>query len=118
MVSNERTVAPGYWRCGCTVRAVSAILLTGGTVRTLDDARPVADELLVVGDRIAERCDTEPQRIDLRGGCVVPGFTDSHTHFPTWAMAQGQVRLEGARTIEEALDHGSVAAPPPPAARR
>ena len=25
-----------------------------------------------------------------------PGFTDSHVHFPSWALAQRQVRLEGS----------------------
>jgi predicted amidohydrolase YtcJ len=44
-----------------------------------------------------------PERVDLGGRCVLPGFTDSHVHFPTWALAQRQVRLEGARTLDEAL---------------
>ncbi len=26
---------------------------------------------------------------------MLPGFTDSHVHFPTWALAQHEVRLEG-----------------------
>ena len=41
--------------------------------------------------------------VDLGGRCVVPGFTDAHVHFPTWAVAQRQVRLEGTRSLEEAL---------------
>ncbi|MDX6478047.1 MAG: hypothetical protein QOG29_634, partial [Gaiellaceae bacterium] len=44
-----------------------------------------------------------PETIDLGGRCVLPGFNDSHVHFPTWAVAQGQVRLESARTLEEAV---------------
>ena len=32
-----------------------------------------------------------------------PGFTDSHTHFPTWALARSEVRLEGTASLEEAL---------------
>ena len=44
-----------------------------------------------------------PERIDLGGRCVVPGFTDSHVHFPTWSLAQRQVRLEGAGSLDEAL---------------
>lgn len=48
--------------------------------------------------------------VDLQGGCVLPGFNDAHVHFPTWAMAQRQVRLEGAATIEEAVERVAQAA--------
>jgi predicted amidohydrolase YtcJ len=34
---------------------------------------------------------------------VVPGFSDAHVHFPTWSLAQHQVRLEGAEGLDEAL---------------
>jgi predicted amidohydrolase YtcJ len=50
------------------------------------------------------------QDVDLRGGCVLPGFNDAHVHFPTWAMAQRQVRLEGAPTIEAAVERVAEAA--------
>src|SRR5207247_3359718 len=33
----------------------------------------------------------------------LPGFNDSHVHFPTWALAQRQVRLEGAASLDEVL---------------
>ena len=29
-----------------------------------------------------------PERVDLGGRCVLPAFTDSHVHFPTWALAR------------------------------
>ena len=94
------------------------ILLTGGTIRTMDPARPLADELLVAGERIADRCAAEPERVELGGACVLPGFTDSHTHFPTWAAAQQQIRLEGAPTLDAALDRVAAAARAlPPGAR-
>jgi predicted amidohydrolase YtcJ len=34
---------------------------------------------------------------------VLPGFTDSHVHFPTWAVAQHEVRLDWCRSLDEAL---------------
>src|SRR3954452_8914225 len=83
---------------------VTATRLTGGTIRTMDAGRPVADELLVEGARIVDRTAATPAEVDLRGACVLPGFNDAHVHFPTWSAAQQQVRLEGTRTIEEALD--------------
>ena len=36
-----------------------------------------------------------PEVTDLGGLVVVPGFTDSHVHFPTWALAQNEVNLDG-----------------------
>ncbi|HET8557821.1 MAG TPA: amidohydrolase, partial [Gaiellaceae bacterium] len=45
-----------------------------------------------------------PETVDLGGRCVLPGFTDSHVHFPTWALARNDVRLHGCASLAEALD--------------
>ena len=45
-----------------------------------------------------------PETVDLGGRCVLPGFTDSHVHFPTWAVAQHEVKLDGCASLDEALD--------------
>jgi predicted amidohydrolase YtcJ len=85
------------------------VILENGVVRTLDPSLPLARALAVAGDRVAGGVGTHetalpsPERVDLGGRCVVPGFTDSHVHFPTWALAQREVRLEGTRTLDEAL---------------
>src|SRR4051812_25639655 len=89
---------------------MTAIRLTGGTIRTMDPAEPVAAELLVDGGRVVRRSRAEAAEVDLRGRCVLPGLNDAHVHFPTWSAAQHQVRLEDARTIEEALDRVAAAA--------
>jgi predicted amidohydrolase YtcJ len=52
--------------------------------------------------------------IDLGDRCVVPGFTDSHVHFPTWSLGLRQARLEGARSLEEALERVVAARPQVP----
>jgi len=86
------------------------VILENGTVRTLDASLPVASALAIAGDRIAggvgphETALASPDAVDLGGRCVVPGFTDAHVHFPTWALARREVRLENTRTLEEALD--------------
>ncbi len=67
-------------------------------------------ELCVEGDRIAARGARPARTIDLAGACVLPGLNDAHVHFPTWAVAQQQVRLEGARTVGETLDRVAAAA--------
>jgi predicted amidohydrolase YtcJ len=81
------------------------VVLHGGTVRTMDPARPLARTLVIEGDRIAA-LDAEPagaERIDLDGGCVLPGFTDAHVHFPTWAVFRREPQLHGTRSRDEVL---------------
>ncbi len=85
------------------------MILENGVVRTMEPSLPLARGLAIAGERIAGGVGTHetalpgPDRIDLGGRCVVPGFTDSHVHFPTWAIAQREVRLEGTRSLEEAV---------------
>src|SRR5213080_1849329 len=92
------------------------MILENGTVRTLDASLPTARALAIAGDTIAggvgthERALATPERIDLGGRCVLPGFNDSHVHFPTWALAQKHVRLEGATTLDETLERIAAAA--------
>src|SRR5438132_256127 len=87
----------------------------------MDASLPAARALAVAGDRIAggvgvhETALASPDFFDLGGRCVLPAFTDSHVHFPTWAVARREVRLEGARSLEEALARVSAAAADVPA---
>ena len=93
------------------------VMLHGGTVRTMDPARPLARSLVIEGDRIAA-LDSEPagaERIDLDGGCVLPGFTDSHVHFPTWAVTRRELHLHGTR--DDVLAQVAAAVPAVPAGR-
>jgi predicted amidohydrolase YtcJ len=93
------------------------VVLHGGTVRTMDPARPLARSLVIEGDRIAA-LDSEPagaERIDLDGGCVLPGFTDSHVHFPTWAVTRRELQLHGTR--DDVLAQVAAAVPAVPAGR-
>jgi predicted amidohydrolase YtcJ len=86
------------------------MILENGVVRTMDPSLPIARALAIAGSRVAGGVGTHetalPTRdvVDLGGRCVVPGFTDSHVHFPTWSLAQRDVRLEGASRLEEALE--------------
>ena len=93
------------------------VVLHGGTVRTMNPARPLARSLVIEGERIAA-LDSEPagaERIDLDGGCVLPGFTDSHVHFPTWAVTRRELRLHGSR--DDVLAQVAAAVPAVPAGR-
>jgi predicted amidohydrolase YtcJ len=86
------------------------VILENGTVRTLDPSLPLARSLAIAGERIAggvgthETAFASPDVVDLGGRTVLPGFTDSHVHFPTWALAQRQAKLDGCASLAEALD--------------
>ena len=79
------------------------MILENGVIRTLDPSLPESRALAIAGDRIAggvgvhETALASPETIDLGGRCVLPGFTDSHVHFPTWAVAQHEIKLDGFR---------------------
>jgi predicted amidohydrolase YtcJ len=85
------------------------MILERGIVRTLEPSLPTSSALAIAGDRVAggvgthENALPSPDRVDLGGRCVVPGFSDAHVHFPTWALARGEVRLEGVGSVEEAI---------------
>jgi predicted amidohydrolase YtcJ len=97
------------------------VILENGIIRTLDPSLPVARALAIAGERVAggvathETALASPEVVDLGGRCVVPGFTDSHVHFVAWALAQHEVRFEGTRTLEEAVDRvrATVGSVPP-----
>ncbi len=86
------------------------MILENGVIRTLDPSLPLARSLAIAGERVAggvgvhETALATPDVVDLGGRCVLPGFTDSHVHFPTWALAQHEVSLDGAGSLAEALD--------------
>lgn len=85
------------------------MILDNGVVRTLDPSLPTAGALAIAGPIIAGGVGTHewmlptPERVDLAGRCVLPAFTDSHVHFPTWALARHDVRLEQATSVAAAL---------------
>jgi predicted amidohydrolase YtcJ len=85
------------------------VILENGVVRTMEPSLPVARALAIAGEWVVggvgthEAALASPERVDLGGRCVLPGFNDAHVHFPTWALAQREVRLEGTRSLEEAV---------------
>jgi predicted amidohydrolase YtcJ len=91
------------------------LVLEGGTIRTLDPAAPVVERLAIANGRVVEAPAPGARRVDLDGRCVLPGFNDAHVHFPTWALAQREVRLDGAGSLAEAVGRvvdGLAGAPP------
>ena len=85
------------------------MILENGIIRTLDPQLPTARALAIAGSYIAggvgvhESALASPETVDLGGRCVLPAFTDSHVHFPTWSLNQLQVKLDGCGSLDEAL---------------
>jgi predicted amidohydrolase YtcJ len=92
------------------------VILENGSIRTLEPSMPTARALAIAGELIAggvgthEQALASPEVVDLAGRCVLPGFNDAHVHFPSWSLAQRQVRLEGTQSLDEALQRIAAAA--------
>ena len=86
-----------------------ALLLHGGRVH-VGDGRSV--EALVVRDgsvaaigaaKELRRDHPGAELVDVRGGLVVPGWTDAHVHFMWWSFQMTQLDLREERTLDRAL---------------
>ena len=85
------------------------MILENGVVRTMDTSLPTAGALAIAGTYVAggvgvhETALASPEVVNLGRRCVLPGFTDAHVHFPTWSLAQTQMKLDGCASLDEAL---------------
>ena len=92
------------------------MIIENGLIRTLDPALPTARALAIAGARVVggvgvhESALPTPERVDLGGRCVVPGFVDAHTHFLSWSLAQTMLDLEGCQNIDELVGRVAGAA--------
>jgi predicted amidohydrolase YtcJ len=108
---------------GCAVEAPQVppadLVLRGGTVVTVDEARPSAQALAAAGDTIvAVGSDQDIQAyigpstrvIDLAGALAMPGFIESHAHFVRVGEAARILKLGDARTWNEIVAMVAAAA--------
>ncbi len=81
------------------------VILANGVIRTMDPSLPTSAALSIAGDTIVggvgahEQALPTPDRVDLRGRCVLPAFTDSHVVFPTWSLARRDVQPGSAGRV-------------------
>src|SRR5215472_3218511 len=83
-------------------------IFVNGQIWTGDDQRPKAEALAVAEDKIVAVGSTaeiqalassDTAIIDLKGRLVLPGFQDSHLHFP--GKSVNEVDLHAAETLKE-----------------
>ncbi|HOB75624.1 MAG TPA: amidohydrolase [Phycisphaerae bacterium] len=86
------------------------LIILNASVRTMDNARPTAEALAILGNRVVAVGSTAEIRtlagpatrtIDAGGKLVLPGFNDAHVHFLMGGFALLSVDLRDARTPEE-----------------
>ncbi|HLK05625.1 MAG TPA: amidohydrolase [Candidatus Acidoferrum sp.] len=83
-------------------------IFLNGNIWTGDDGHPRAEGLAISGDKIVAvgakaeikaLANADTSMVDLHGRLVVPGFQDSHLHFP--GASVNEVDLHGAETLQE-----------------
>lgn len=105
--------------CGGPTMEPADVVLTNGTVVTMDPALPRAEAVSIVGSRITAvgaSADIEQyvgpgtRVIDLEGRLVVPGFIEGHGHFMRLGEAQMILDLTTAESWADIVDMVSEAA--------
>lgn len=96
-----------------TAQVTADLVVTNANVQTIDQKRPTAQSIAVVGDRIVavgSDADTKgligpkTRVIDAKGKLIVPGFNDAHVHFSETGAQLSSVDLRDAKTPQEFVD--------------
>ena len=86
------------------------LVIVNASVHTMDDARPTAGGVAIIGNRIAAVGSAAEMRalaspatrvVDAGGKLVLPGFNDSHVHFLMGGFSLANVDLRNATSPEE-----------------
>jgi predicted amidohydrolase YtcJ len=89
------------------------LILHNGSIYTMDPRQPVVHAVAIQGNRIlgtgragavSAEFGEAAKKVDLQGYTVVPGLIDAHVHFAGFGLRLTRVNLEGAPTLEEALE--------------
>jgi len=97
------------------------VLIYGGTIRTMDEANPLVQALLLrdgkiiaVGDKAALASQSRnPDEVDLLGRTLLPGFIDSHVHVRELGMDVVKANLVSVNTTAEMVERMKFKFPDP-----
>jgi predicted amidohydrolase YtcJ len=96
--------------CGGPAREPADLVLRGGKIVTVDEARPEAQAVAIKGERIVAVGSDEEIRpyvgpatevVDLEGRLAIPGFIEGHGHFTGIGQAKLTLDLREANSWEE-----------------
>jgi len=95
----------------CNHKETADLILTGGTIYTVDEAFSTAEAVAVKEHRILETGETgkilsryrAADVRDLEGAFVYPGWIDAHCHFFGYGMNLNAVDLTGTSSVEEII---------------
>jgi predicted amidohydrolase YtcJ len=110
-----KKIIAGVCLAGCCATSLAAppaadLIVTDAKIWTVDAARPTAEAVAVLGDRIvAVGSESEiaawrgPQTtvIDAHGKRLLPGFNDAHVHFVSGGMQLDSVQLNDATSARK-----------------
>ena len=91
-------------------RPAADLIIVDAKVWTVDKARPTAQAVAVLGDRIVAVGSNQAvelwrgpktRLLDTRGKLLLPGFNDAHVHFVSGGLQLNAVQLNDATSKEE-----------------
>lgn len=103
----------------CSGRKPADLVITGGTIYTMDTSQRVVEAVVVNTDTIVfagssqaarEWIGDETKVIDLQGKTMIPGFIEGHGHFMGVGYNELDLDLSGVKSFEEIVERVRAAA--------
>lgn len=103
----------------CSKKTPGDMVILGGTIYTMDEAKPTVDAVVVKGEKIEfagsekearEWIGEETKVIDLKGKTMTPGFIEGHGHFFGVGYYEIDLDLMKAKNYDEIVEMVRIAA--------
>ncbi|MFN8334008.1 MAG: amidohydrolase [Cyclobacteriaceae bacterium] len=103
----------------CSGKKPADLVVTGGTIYTMDASQPVVEAVVVNADTIvfagtakaaAEWIGDNTNVIELQGKTMIPGFIEGHGHFMGVGYNELDLDLSGVKTFDEIVERVRIAA--------